>query len=61
MSESVSAKIRDHLQSLEDEVRPQEDFTTFNKIVLKFNLLSNPINANIDTVPGELELVLIDM
>ena len=57
--ESVSAKIRDHLQSLEDEVTRR--FQDFKKIEPKFNLLSYPITADIDTAPEELQLELIDM
>uniref|UniRef100_A0A8C4X772 SPIN-DOC-like zinc-finger domain-containing protein n=1 Tax=Erpetoichthys calabaricus TaxID=27687 RepID=A0A8C4X772_ERPCA len=57
--ESVSAKIRDHLQSLEDEVTRR--FQDFKKIEPKFNLLSYPITADIDTAPEELQLELINM
>jgi len=57
--ESVSAKIRDHLQSLEDEVTRR--FQDFKIIEPKFNLLSYPITADIDTAPEELQLELIDM
>ena len=47
------------MQSLEDEVTRR--FQDFKIIEPKFNLLSYPITADIDTAPEELQLELIDM
>jgi hypothetical protein len=44
---------------VEDEVTRR--FQDFKKIEPKFNLLSYPITADIDTAPEELQLELIDM
>jgi hypothetical protein len=55
LPESVSAEIRDHLQSLEDDVT--RIFQDFKKMEPKFNLLCYPITADIE----ELQLELIDM
>lgn len=52
--ESVSAKIWDHLQRLEDEVRRR--FQDFKKIESKFNYL---IAAGIDTAPESCSLNLL--
>lgn len=47
--ESVSAKIRYHLQNL------VKRFQDFKKLEPKFNLLSYPITADINTKPEELQ------
>lgn len=56
---NVSSKIRDHLLSLEEELTRR--FQDFKKVEPEFNLLSYPFTVEIDTVPEDLQLELIDM
>lgn len=58
MLESVSAKIRDYLQSLEDGITRFQDF---KKSEPEFNLLSYPFTVDVDGAPEELQLEFIDI
>lgn len=56
---SVTAKIRDHLQSLEAEFTRRYQDT--QKTDPQCNLLSYPITADVYAAPHEMQLVLFDM
>ncbi|GFV58758.1 hypothetical protein TNCV_3730961 [Trichonephila clavipes] len=57
--ENVSAKIRDHLKSLEDEIRRK--FQDYKTMEHKISLLLYLITADIDTELEELQLEPADL
>ena len=57
--ESISTKITNYLKSLNEEITRR--FQDFQKIEPKFNLLSYPFTADIDTASEDLQLELIDL
>ena len=57
--EIISTKITDYLKSLNKEITRR--FQDFQKIEPKFDLLSYPFTADIDTAPEDLQLELIDL
>ena len=59
MPESISTKITNYLKSFNEEITRR--FQDFQKIEPKFNLLSYPFTADIDTATEDLQLELIDL
>ena len=56
---NVSLKIGEHLQSLEEELTRR--FHDFKNVEADLSLISYPFSAEINTVPEDLQIELIDM